>query len=67
MFADFRFFDDGETMYLAKPRKMSDYFLNLKLLKKDFLASRWKIGFMKRLFKINMPYEKIYKFLLRFR
>ena len=29
-------------------------------LKEDLLDSEWKIGFMKRLFKIKLPYYKIY-------
>lgn len=67
MFADFRFFDEGETQYLAKPRNIFYYMIHLKTLKNDFLSSRWKIGFMKRLFKINLPYEKIYNIMLKYK
>lgn len=67
MFADFRFFDEGETQYLAKPRNIFYYMIHLKTLKNDFLSSRWKIGFMKRLFKINLPYEKIYNKMLKYK
>lgn len=40
MFADFRFFDEGETQYLAKPQSMVHYLANMGELKKDFLLSR---------------------------
>lgn len=67
MFADFRFFDEGETQYLAKPQSVFFYIFHLKDLKKDFLSSRWKIGFMKRLFKINLPYEQLYRIMLKYK
>lgn len=67
MFADFRFFDEGETQYLAKPRNIFYYLVHLNVLKTDFLSSRWKIGFMKRLFKANLPYEKMYNKMLKYK
>ena len=60
MFADFRFFDEGEMQYLASPKSVIYYATHAKELKKDFLLSRWKIGFMKRLFKIKLPYNEMY-------
>ena len=65
MFADFRFFDEGETQCLAKPKSLICYATHTNELKKDFLLSRWKIGFMKRMMKIRVPYEKIYRYMLR--
>lgn len=67
MFADFRFFDEGETQYLAKPKNIIYYLTHPKKLKKDFLLSRWKVGFMKRLFWLNLPYEKMYRAMLRYK
>lgn len=67
MFADFRFFDEGETQYLAKPKSIFFYMIHLKTLKTDFLSSRWKIGFMKRLLKIDLPYEKLYRVMLKYK
>lgn len=67
MFADFRFFDEGETRYLAAPKKLIYYIFHVRELKQDFLLSRWKIGFMKRLFKINLPYVKLYYILLKYK
>lgn len=67
MFADFRFFDEGKTEYLAKPKSLFFYLFHIRTLKRDFLSSRWKIGFMKRLFKIKLPYESIYKAMLKYK
>ena len=67
MFADFRFFDEGETLYLAKPKSIFYYMFHIKSLKRDFLSCRWKIGFMKRLFKIDLPYEEMYKVMLKYK
>ena len=67
LFANFRFFDEGETQFLAKPKKNIWYLFHIKEFKEDFLKSRWKIGFMKRIFKINLPYEKIFNYLIKFK
>lgn len=67
MFADFRFFDEGETCYLARPKRMFRYIIHPKDFKKDFLLSRWKIGFLKRTLKIKLPYEKMYWYMRKFK
>lgn len=67
MFADFRFFDESEILYLAKPRSAFYYMFHIRNLKRDFLLSRWKIGFMKRLFKISLPYAEIYRAMLKYK
>ena len=67
MFADFRFFDEGETLYLAKPKSVFYYIFHVGNLKRDFLSSRWKIGFMKRLSKISLPYEEMYRAMLKYK
>lgn len=67
LFADFRFFDEGEIQYLAAPKSLAYYCLHPKALKNDFLLSRWKTGFLKRLLKVKLPYEKLYIFLLKFK
>ena len=63
LFADFGFYDEGEKGKLAAPRSIGFYIFHFKEFKRDFFASRWKVGFMKRLFVINLPYEKLYKLL----
>lgn len=62
VFGDLNFSDysDGN---LAKPKSIKEYILKPKELKKDFLNSQWKIGFMKRIVKIKLPYYTIYKIL----
>ena len=67
MFADFRFFDEGKTQCLAKPQNICRYITHPKEFKKDFLLSRWKIGFMKRMMKASLPYEKMYRYMLKFK
>lgn len=67
MFADFRFFDEGEIYYLANPNTIIRYILHPKEFKRDFLLSRWKIGFMKRLLKLSLPYDKMYRYMLKFK
>lgn len=63
LFADLRFFDEGETHFLARPKSVLRYIFNIKEFEKDFVLSRWKIGFMKRLLKINLDYLSIYYFM----
>ena len=63
LFANFRFFDEGNTQYLAKPKIILRYLIDLKMFKEDFLMCRWKIGFMKKMLKVQLPYKKIYDYL----
>ncbi len=52
-------FHDQEVVPLAKPKKLRTYLLNPMLFKKDLNESTWKIGFLKRLFKIKLPYFRL--------
>ena len=63
LFADFRFFDEGEYYNLAKPKSLLYYLFHPATFKIDFLKSRWKTGFLKRLLVLPLPYYQIYKFL----
>ena len=54
LFGDFRFFDDGVENKLANPKSIIHYIFNLKDFKSDLMNSRWKIGFLKKLFKVNL-------------
>lgn len=67
LFSDFRFFDEGEINRLADPHNLFFYLRNPQKLKHDFLISRWKIGFMKKIFKVKLPYQKLYSWLLQFK
>lgn len=64
LFSNFRFLEE-QIDYLAMPKSILYYILHPRKLAKDLLMSRWKVGFMKKLFKIPLPYVKIYKFLSR--
>lgn len=65
LFADFNFYDEGENEKLAAPKSLFYYIIHLKQFKRDFLLCRWKTGFMKRMLKIKLPYEKMYNILRR--
>ena len=53
-------FFEYESQYIARPRKWIYYMMNPKGLIRDLSSSFWKIGFLKRLFAIKLPYNKIY-------
>lgn len=61
LFSSIEFYDEGITSKLAVPKSLVYYLSHVKQLKCDFLSCRWKIGFMKKLLKINLPYQKIYQ------
>lgn len=65
LFAKFRFFDEGEYMYLAVPRNCFYYIKYPQMFKRDFIKSRWKTAFLKQIFKLPLPYYFIYKYLKR--
>lgn len=60
MFSNISFSDFGKG-YLARTDQFINYIKNPKKLFYDFFASCWKVGFLKKVFKINLPYFKIYK------
>lgn len=60
LFSEFDFYDEGSTIKLASPQSFLFYVIHPKQLKKDFLQSKWKTGFMKKLLRINLPYEKVF-------
>lgn len=62
-FGNIKFLND-EFKYIAKPNKIKYYISNKQDLKNDYINSGWRIGFMKNLFKITLPYYHI-NFLLR--
>lgn len=60
LFSEIEFYDEGITTKLADPKKLGYYICHMEALKHDFLSCRWKIGFMKKLLKMRLPYQKIY-------
>ena len=67
MFGKFKFYDDENLNYLAYSKGLFYYLIHIKQIKRDFLDSRWKIGFLKWIFKINLPYEKIVSFMRKYK
>ena len=61
LFGDISFYDEGMTEKLAAPNKLLRYIIHPNQMKNDFLKCRWKTGFLKRVLKINLPYQEIYK------
>lgn len=54
---------DYENFYqtkIASPKKFRYYLIHWKALKDDFMYAGWRTGFMYRLFKLRLPYGKIY-------
>ena len=57
---DFVFVDQNVNA-LAKPQSFGYYICHPQKFKYDLLASRWKVGFMKRFMKLPFNYYYIYK------
>ena len=64
MFADFRFYNNGTISYLARSKSIWYYLFHIKQLKEDFYGSRWRIGFMKNLFRVPIPYKVLIDLLM---
>ena len=62
-FGDFEFFDAGKVSFLAKPRSLLWYLGHLKILADDVNTSVWKVGYLKRFFKLNLNYARLYDYL----
>ena len=57
-FGDMIFYDD-DNFYLAKPKELKYYLSHPNKFLDEFMNSVWMPGFLKRLFKIELPYFKI--------
>lgn len=62
-FGDFEFFDAGKVSFLAKSQSLLWYLRHLKILAGDLNDSVWKIVYLKRLFKLNLNYARLYDYL----
>ena len=49
----------------ANPKKLIYYVIHPKEMYIDFCNCSWKIGFLKKLFKININYYNLYKLILK--
>lgn len=62
VWGDFRYHSFTQD-YIARPKCICHYFFHPSSLKRDFLMCAWKIGFMRRMLRMPLPYKKIYFFL----
>lgn len=53
--------EDGETWALAAPRKWAYYCKSPKSFAKDLKQARWKNAFLKKAFRLPLPYARLYE------
>ena len=58
LFGDLKMLGDT-VIYIAKPDRIRAYIAHPAKLMKDLKASAWKIGFLKRMLRIRLPYFEI--------
>lgn len=59
-FGDWAMESDGDIVYAARPKRLSEYVAHPGLLARDFEHAPWKVGFLKRLFKVPLPYGDLW-------
>lgn len=64
MFSKFRYLSEGITFF-ANTKPIIYYLTNFRAFKADILKARWKIGFMKKVMLMRLPYINIYKFITK--
>lgn len=64
-FGNFRVFDT-QISIMACPKKKLWYIVHPNELKRDFIGSVWKIGFLSRLFGTRFPSERLYHLMKRY-
>ena len=57
-------FTDKDKNKMAMPDNYKVYIRDFKTLQKDFWQSGWKVGFLRKLIKLPLPYYNLYSFLL---
>lgn len=65
LFKNFKFYNNGTSTYLTGANSLAYNLTHLKKFKEDLYGSRWRIGFLKRVFKMPMPYHLIFSILMR--
>lgn len=64
LFGDLLYKED-DIRCLAKPKSFRYYLFNINEFKYDFIKCSWKPGFLKRLFKLPLPYYDIIRFVAK--
>lgn len=59
IFGDMQVKDGPMVLSLAKPESWSQYLSSPNSLLPDFRNSTWKIGFLKRIFRLNLRYDNM--------
>lgn len=62
LLGDFRY-SDYEMYYFATPKSFFYYLIKPRRIHSDFLKSVWRIGFMKRLIRLPLPYLRMYEWI----
>ena len=55
---------DYENFYMTKiasPKRLRYYLIHIRELKRDFMLAGWRTGFLYRLFRVRLPYAKVYE------
>lgn len=65
LFGHFPFYDEGVITYLCNPHSFFYYMFHPYVFKNDFIGSRWKTAFLKKVFILPLPYDKIYDVLCK--
>ena len=60
IFGNLAYYDGGKRE-IAAPKSIGHYLMHLKEFPYDLSVSSWRIGFLKRLFKIGVDYNKLLK------
>lgn len=53
--------EDGATWTLATPQKLGAYIRNPRAFALDFRQARWKNAFLKKAFRLPIPYAQLYE------
>ena len=65
LFRKFKFYNNGTKSYLIGSNSLIYNLTHIRMFKEDLYKSRWRIGFLKKMFKIPMPYHLIFSVLMR--
>ncbi len=64
MFDRFRFLNNATAYHLIESRPFDHYLKHPSDLKKDLYLSRWRTGFLRKVFRIDLPYHAMFRMML---